>query len=67
MKAMGCFIQLLNFDLWEMQEFSAGNLGLFYFELKIFEEMRRYEVKPTRQTYICLLNSRAAAGRLDQV
>ncbi|CAL5370491.1 unnamed protein product [Camellia sinensis] len=51
-----CFIQLLNFDLWEMQEFSAGN-----------SEMRRYEVKPTGQTYICLLNSCAAAGRLDRV
>ncbi|THF97044.1 hypothetical protein TEA_020468 [Camellia sinensis var. sinensis] len=36
-------------------------------QLKIFEEMRRYEVKPTGQTYICLLNSCAAAGRLDRV
>lgn len=29
--------------------------------------MKRYEVKPTGQTFICLLNACAAAGRLDRV
>ncbi|GAB2299080.1 hypothetical protein Dimus_033151 [Dionaea muscipula] len=33
----------------------------------IFEEMKQNEVKPTGQTYICLLNAFAATGRLDQV
>lgn len=34
---------------------------------KILEEMKRYNVKPMVQTYMCLLNACAAAGRLDQV
>ncbi|KAL6960312.1 hypothetical protein U1Q18_041812 [Sarracenia purpurea var. burkii] len=34
---------------------------------RILEEMKRYEVKPTGQTFICLLNACAAAGRLDRV
>uniref|UniRef100_A0A5B6YY62 Uncharacterized protein n=2 Tax=Davidia involucrata TaxID=16924 RepID=A0A5B6YY62_DAVIN len=35
--------------------------------VRIFEEMKKYEVKPTGQTYICLLNAFAATGRLDRV
>ncbi|GJU47709.1 pentatricopeptide repeat-containing protein [Tanacetum coccineum] len=34
---------------------------------RLFEEMKRLEVKPTGQTFICLINACAAAGRLDQV
>lgn len=29
--------------------------------------MKRYDVKPNGQTYVCLINACAAAGRLDQV
>ncbi|CAO2828577.1 unnamed protein product [Amaranthus hypochondriacus] len=35
--------------------------------IQILEEMKKNEVKPTGQTYICLLNACAATGRLDQV
>ncbi|KAI3761906.1 hypothetical protein L1987_52329 [Smallanthus sonchifolius] len=34
---------------------------------RIFEEMKKSEVKPNGQTFICLINACAAAGRLDQV
>ncbi|PWA58299.1 pentatricopeptide repeat (PPR) superfamily protein [Artemisia annua] len=34
---------------------------------RLFEEMKRLEVKPTGQTFICLINACAAAGRVDQV
>ncbi|KAM7509199.1 hypothetical protein LguiA_019652 [Lonicera macranthoides] len=34
---------------------------------RILEEMKRFEVKPTGQTFICLLNAYAASGRLDRV
>lgn len=40
---------------------------IFLFPLKIFEEMKKYEVKPNGQTYVCLLNACAAAGMLDPV
>ncbi|KAK6913049.1 Pentatricopeptide repeat [Dillenia turbinata] len=33
----------------------------------ILEEMKKNEVKPNGQTYICLLNAFAATGRLDRV
>ncbi|KAK2648141.1 hypothetical protein Ddye_015630 [Dipteronia dyeriana] len=33
----------------------------------IFEEMKKYEVKPNGQTYVGLLNACAAAGQLDRV
>ncbi|XP_019263857.1 PREDICTED: pentatricopeptide repeat-containing protein At4g35850, mitochondrial-like isoform X3 [Nicotiana attenuata] len=33
----------------------------------LLEEMKRFEVKPTGQTYICLLNACAAAGQVDRV
>ena len=29
--------------------------------------MKQYEVKPNAQTFVCLLNACAAAGRLDRV
>lgn len=35
--------------------------------LKILDEMKNSGVKPNGQTYICLLNACAAAGRLDPV
>ncbi|KAH9742571.1 pentatricopeptide repeat-containing protein [Citrus sinensis] len=35
--------------------------------IRIFEEMKKYEVKPNGQTYVCLLNACAAAGQLDPV
>lgn len=34
---------------------------------RIFEEMKKLEVKPTGQTFICLINACAATGRVDQV
>ncbi|KAK1569007.1 hypothetical protein Q3G72_031604 [Acer saccharum] len=35
--------------------------------VRIFEEMKKYEVKPNGQTYVGLLNAFAAAGQLDRV
>ncbi|OAY25633.1 pentatricopeptide repeat-containing protein At4g35850, mitochondrial [Manihot esculenta] len=35
--------------------------------VQILEEMKKYEVKPNGQTYVCLLNACAAAGRLERV
>ncbi|CAA0823443.1 Pentatricopeptide repeat-containing protein -mitochondrial [Striga hermonthica] len=35
--------------------------------IQLLEEMKRCEVKPTGQTYICLLHACAATGRLDRV
>lgn len=35
--------------------------------LKFLDEMKVLEVKPVVQTYVCLLNACAAAGRLDRV
>ncbi|XP_048230313.1 pentatricopeptide repeat-containing protein At4g35850, mitochondrial isoform X1 [Ricinus communis] len=35
--------------------------------VQILEEMKINEVKPNGQTYVCLLNACAAAGRLDRV
>ncbi|KAJ7970735.1 Pentatricopeptide repeat-containing protein [Quillaja saponaria] len=35
--------------------------------IQILEEMKKAEVKPNVQTYICLLHACAAAGRLDRV
>nr|XP_043615382.1 pentatricopeptide repeat-containing protein At4g35850, mitochondrial [Erigeron canadensis] len=34
---------------------------------RIFEEMKKLEVKPNEQTFICLINACAATGRVDQV
>ncbi|CAI9090608.1 OLC1v1025419C2 [Oldenlandia corymbosa var. corymbosa] len=34
---------------------------------RLLEEMKNYEVKPTGQTFVCLLNAFAASGRLDRV
>ncbi|XP_076922685.1 pentatricopeptide repeat-containing protein At4g35850, mitochondrial-like [Bidens hawaiensis] len=34
---------------------------------RIFEEMKKLEVKPNGQTFICLINACAASGRVDQV
>ncbi|KAB1211713.1 hypothetical protein CJ030_MR6G022437 [Morella rubra] len=35
--------------------------------IKILEEMKKSEVKPNAQTFVCLLNACATAGRLDRV
>ncbi|KAK6153116.1 hypothetical protein DH2020_012755 [Rehmannia glutinosa] len=35
--------------------------------IRLLDEMKMYEVKPTGQTYICLLHACAASGRLDRV
>ncbi|GFP94100.1 pentatricopeptide repeat-containing protein at4g35850 mitochondrial [Phtheirospermum japonicum] len=35
--------------------------------VRLLDEMKRYEVKPNGQTYICLLHACAASGRLDRV
>ncbi|XP_057791693.1 pentatricopeptide repeat-containing protein At4g35850, mitochondrial [Salvia miltiorrhiza] len=35
--------------------------------ISLLEEMKRSEVKPTGQTFICLLHACAASGRLDRV
>lgn len=35
--------------------------------MKIFEEMKQFGVKPTEQTFICLLSAHATAGRLERV
>ncbi|KAK2643640.1 hypothetical protein Ddye_018835 [Dipteronia dyeriana] len=35
--------------------------------VRIFEEMKKNEVKPNGQTYVGLLNACAAAGQLDRV
>ncbi|KAL3636651.1 hypothetical protein CASFOL_018950 [Castilleja foliolosa] len=35
--------------------------------IRLLDEMKRNEVKPTGQTYICLLHACAASGRLDRV
>ncbi|KAK4477354.1 hypothetical protein RD792_016575 [Penstemon davidsonii] len=35
--------------------------------IRLLDEMKRSEVKPTGQTYICLLHAFAATGRLDRV
>ncbi|KAG9144181.1 hypothetical protein Leryth_021397 [Lithospermum erythrorhizon] len=34
---------------------------------KLLEQMKVFEIKPTGQTFICLLNACAASGRLDRV
>lgn len=34
---------------------------------RIYEEMKKLDVKPTGQTFICLLNAYAATGRVDRV
>ncbi|XP_011097364.1 pentatricopeptide repeat-containing protein At4g35850, mitochondrial [Sesamum indicum] len=35
--------------------------------IRLLEEMKRFQVKPTGQTYLCLLHACAASGRLDRV
>ncbi|CAH9122646.1 unnamed protein product [Cuscuta epithymum] len=35
--------------------------------IRVLEEMKRYGVKPSGQTYVCLLNACAAEGRLERV
>ena len=58
MDASETFILLKHF-------FFSKFASLYY--LKLLEEMKKNEVKPNGQTYVCLLNACAAAGRLDRV
>lgn len=64
MKAMGLVpdVALYNFLI-----STCGKCENSQQAIQILEEMKRYEVKPTGQTFICLLNACAAAGRLDRV
>ncbi|KAF7117059.1 hypothetical protein RHSIM_RhsimUnG0006400 [Rhododendron simsii] len=64
MKAMGLVpdVALYNFLI-----STCGKCKNSQQAIQILEEMKRYEVKPTGQTFICLLNACAAAGRLDRV
>ncbi|XP_037494293.1 pentatricopeptide repeat-containing protein At4g35850, mitochondrial [Jatropha curcas] len=48
-------------------ELTPNNDMLLALLVKLLEEMKIYEVKPNGQTYVCLLNACAAAGRLDRV
>ncbi|XWS40669.1 hypothetical protein CRYUN_Cryun17cG0015300 [Craigia yunnanensis] len=64
MKAMGLVpeVALYNFLISTCGKCKNSNLPI-----QILEEMKRYDVKPNGQTYVCLLNACAAAGRLEQV
>ncbi|KAH0900712.1 hypothetical protein HID58_040215 [Brassica napus] len=35
--------------------------------IRVFDEMKRYDVKPNGQTFVCLLNACAVSGHLDLV
>ncbi|XVE67816.1 hypothetical protein DITRI_Ditri09bG0018900 [Diplodiscus trichospermus] len=63
MKAMGLVpeVALYNFLI-----STCGKCKNCVLAIQILEEMKRYDVKPNEQTYVCLLNACAAAGRLDQ-
>lgn len=39
----------------------------FLLKSKILEDMKKFDVKPKVQTYMCLLNACAATGHLDRV
>ncbi|XP_022774349.1 pentatricopeptide repeat-containing protein At4g35850, mitochondrial [Durio zibethinus] len=64
MKAMGLVpeVTLYNFLISTCGKCKNSNLAI-----QILEEMKRYDVKPNGQTYVCLLNACASNGRLDQV
>ncbi|KAF8378196.1 hypothetical protein HHK36_029533 [Tetracentron sinense] len=64
MKAMGMApdVALYNFLI-----STCGKCKISDHAIQILEEMKKNEVKPTGQTYICLLNACAATGRLDRV
>ncbi|KAK6928405.1 Pentatricopeptide repeat [Dillenia turbinata] len=59
MKAMGFFIQFLISV--------GGKCKHSDHAVHILEEMKKNEVKPNGQTYICLLNAFAATGQLDPI
>ncbi|XP_022741912.1 pentatricopeptide repeat-containing protein At4g35850, mitochondrial-like [Durio zibethinus] len=63
MRAMGLVpeVALYNFLISTCGKWKNSILAI-----QIVEEMKRYDVKPNGQTYVCLLNAWAAAGRLDQ-
>ncbi|KAK2969754.1 hypothetical protein RJ640_028034, partial [Escallonia rubra] len=64
MKAMGLVpdVALYNFLISTCGKCKNSDLAT-----RILEEMKKFEVKPTGQTFICLLNAYAASGRLDRV
>ncbi|XP_047334229.1 pentatricopeptide repeat-containing protein At4g35850, mitochondrial [Impatiens glandulifera] len=64
MKAMGL---VLDVSLYNFLISTCGKCNNSELAIRILEEMKRYEVKPNGQTYICLLSTCAASGRLDRV
>ncbi|KAJ9562464.1 hypothetical protein OSB04_007624 [Centaurea solstitialis] len=64
MKSMGLIPDVV---LYNLMISTCGKCKNSIEATRIFEEMKKLEVKPTAQTYICLINACAAAGRLDQV
>ncbi|KAL8151374.1 hypothetical protein V2J09_021182 [Rumex salicifolius] len=64
MKAMGLSPDLA---LYNFLISTCGKCKISEQAILLLEEMNRNEVKPTGQTYICLLNACAAVGRLDRV
>lgn len=64
MKAMGLLPDLA---LYNFLIATCGKCKNSEQAIRILEEMKRNEVKPTGQTFICLLNACAASGSLDRV
>ncbi|XP_024978617.1 pentatricopeptide repeat-containing protein At4g35850, mitochondrial [Cynara cardunculus var. scolymus] len=64
MKSMGLIPDVV---LYNLMISTCGKCKNSVEATRIFEEMKKLEVKPTAQTFICLINACAAAGRLDQV
>lgn len=64
MKAMGLIpdVTLYNFLI-----STCGKCKNSEQAVRLLQEMKRFEVKPTGQTYICLLNACAVDGRVDRV
>ncbi|CAN6447450.1 unnamed protein product [Victoria cruziana] len=64
MKAMGL---VLDVPLYNFLMSTCGKCKNANAAIQLLEEMKRSGVKPTGQTYICLLNACAAAGHVDRV
>ncbi|KAK9705031.1 hypothetical protein RND81_07G028100 [Saponaria officinalis] len=64
MRAMGLVPDVA---LYNLLISTCGKCRNSEYAIKILDEMKRNEVKPTGQTYICLLNACAITGRIDRV
>ncbi|KAF3790138.1 Pentatricopeptide repeat-containing protein [Nymphaea thermarum] len=64
MRALGL---VLDVPLYNFLMSTCGKCKNSNAAVQLLEEMKRSGVKPTGQTYICLLNACAAAGRVDRV